>query len=257
VASSLEGTTYAASKAFDGNTSTRWSSQFADPQWVYVDLGAAYNVDRVKLVWEAASSKAYLVQVSLDATNWTTIYSTATSTGGIQDLTGLAGVGRYVRMYGQSRNTVYGHSLWEMQVYGTAASTTGTVNLALNKAAVASSLEGGTYAASKAFDGNTSTRWSSQFADPQWVYVDLGARYNVSRVKLIWEAAYSTSYKIQVSNDATMWTDIYSTASGKGGTVDLSSVTGVGRYVRMYGSARGTVYGHSLWEMEVYGTAGQ
>lgn len=258
VASTAEGTNFAASNAFDGNATTRWSSQFADPQWVYVDLGANYNVNQVKLTWESAYAKSFMVQVSTDKTNWTTIYSTSASTGGIQDLTGLMGVGRYVRMYGQSRATVWGYSLWEMEVYGTLASTTAaTTNIALNKTATASSVQGTTYSAPYAFDGKTTTRWSSKFADPQWVQVDLGAKYNVSRVKLLWEAAYAASYKIQVSNDGSTWTDIYSTTSGKGGSVDLTSVTGVGRYVRMYGLSRGTPWGYSLWEMEVYGSPWQ
>jgi len=45
----------------------------------------------------------------------------------------------------------------------------GTTNVALNQPASASSYENqGAYPASAAFDGNTGTRWSSVFADPQW-----------------------------------------------------------------------------------------
>jgi beta-glucosidase len=32
-------------------------------------------------------------------------------------------------------------------------------------------------------------------------------------------------------------------------------VTGTGRYIRMYGTARATQYGYSLWEFQVYPTA--
>ena len=45
------------------------------------------------------------------------------------------------------------------------------------------------------------------------------------------------------------------TTTGAGGTQTLN-VTGTGRYVRMYGTARGTGYGYSLWEFKVYGTGG-
>jgi beta-glucosidase len=31
-------------------------------------------------------------------------------------------------------------------------------------------------------------------------------------------------------------------------------VSGSGRYVRMYGTQRGTQYGYSLWEFQVYGS---
>jgi len=33
-------------------------------------------------------------------------------------------------------------------------------------------------------------------------------------------------------------------------------LSGSGRYVRMNGTARGTAYGYSLFEMQVYGTTG-
>ncbi|RPJ26099.1 MAG: discoidin domain-containing protein, partial [Chloroflexi bacterium] len=75
---------------------------------------------------------------------------------------------------------------------------------------------------------------------------------SICRVRLVWEAAYGTSYQIQVSNNATSWTTIYSTTTGNGGTDDLTGLSGSGRYVRMYGTARATGYGYSLWEFEVY-----
>ena len=70
------------------------------------------------LNWEAAYGKAYQIQTSNDATNWTTIYSTTSGTGGVETLN-ISGSGRYVRMYGTQRATQYGYSLWEFQVYGT------------------------------------------------------------------------------------------------------------------------------------------
>ncbi|WP_043723921.1 discoidin domain-containing protein [Kutzneria sp. 744] len=119
-ASSVESTTYAAAKAFDGNlTSTRWASkEGADPQWLQVDLGATHSVTEVKLAWEAAYGKSYTIQTSDDGKAWTTIYTTTTGNGGSDDLTGLAGSGRYVRMNGTARGTSYGYSLYELQVYG-------------------------------------------------------------------------------------------------------------------------------------------
>jgi hypothetical protein len=76
-ASSLENATVPATAATDGNTGTRWSSAFPDPQWIQVDLGATATISQVVLQWEAAYGKAFQVQVSPDATNWTSIYSTS------------------------------------------------------------------------------------------------------------------------------------------------------------------------------------
>ncbi|MFD0670877.1 DUF5722 domain-containing protein [Cohnella sp. GCM10027633] len=114
-------TTYTANKAVDSHLNTRWSSAYSDPQWLQVDLGSTYSIDRVVLNWEAAYAKAFQIQVSNNATAWTTIYSTSTGTGGIQDLTGLSGSGRYIRMYGTQRvnpASDWGYSLWDFQVYG-------------------------------------------------------------------------------------------------------------------------------------------
>ncbi|GGO83873.1 discoidin domain-containing protein [Wenjunlia tyrosinilytica] len=130
------------------------------------------------------------------------------------------------------------------------------VLLSQGKAATTSSVESSSYPASAAFDGNlTSTRWASkEGVDPQWLRVDLGATANISRVKLTWEAAYGKAYTIQTSPDGTTWTTVYSTTSGNGATDDLTGLTGTGRYVRVNGTARGTAYGYSLYEMQVYGT---
>ena len=133
------------------------------------------------------------------------------------------------------------------------AATCGTTNIALNRPATASSLENSGFPASNAVDGNTGTRWSSAFSDPQWLEVDLGSTQSICQVTLNWEAAYATAFQIQTSNDNSTWTTIYSTTTGTGGTQTLS-VTGSGRYIRMYGTARATPYGYSLWEFQVFTT---
>jgi len=60
----------------------------------------------------------------------------------------------------------------------------GTTNVALNKPVTASSIEDAPRAAANAVDGNTTTRWGSQFSDPQWIYVDLGSTQSICRVEL-------------------------------------------------------------------------
>lgn len=296
-------------EAVDGNTNTRWASaQGIDPQWIYVDLGATTSISNVTLRWETAAAAAFQIQVSNDAANWTSIYSTTSGTGGTQTLA-VSGSGRYVRMLGTARTTGYGYSLWEFEIYNTATPTItstptktatptntytatvstpthtktftptvtathtlpvitptfsstptatgtqaacGTSNVALGKAATASSNENGGTTPNLAVDGITGTRWSSAFSDPQWLQIDLGSTQNICRVKLTWETAYGKAYQIQVSNNASAWTTIYNTATGDGAIDDLTNLVGSGRYIRMYGTTRATGYGYSLWEMEVY-----
>jgi hypothetical protein len=142
---------------------------------------------------------------------------------------------------------------FQLTVQGSGGGT--PVLLSQGRPATASSLESSSFPASAAFDGNlTSTRWASkEGADPQWLQVDLGAPVTVSHVTLTWEAAYAKAYTIQTSADGQTWTTIYTTTTGNGATDDLTALSGTGRYVRMNGTARGTSYGYSLYEMQVYG----
>jgi hypothetical protein len=119
VASSTENGSFPASSAFDGNQGTRWSSQFSDPQWIQVDLGSAQSICGVQLRWETAFGRAYQIQTSPDAATWTTIFSTSSGPGGVENLT-VTGSGRFVRMFGTTRGTVWGYSLWEFAVFTTA-----------------------------------------------------------------------------------------------------------------------------------------
>ncbi|MGI5229072.1 discoidin domain-containing protein [Actinoallomurus sp. CA-142502] len=253
VASSVENAVTTAAAAVDGDTSTRWSSVASDPQWLQVDLGASATVSQVVLNWETAYATAFQIQVSGDANTWTTVYSTTTGTGGTQTLN-VTGSGRYVRMYGTARATQYGYSLWEFQVYGTSGSAPppSTTPISAFKQVTASSTEGGN-APAAALDGRTTTRWSSLYTDNEWLQVDLGGAATISGATLIWENAYATGYHIDVSDNGTSWSTIYTTTTGKGGTENLD-LSGKGRYIRFYGTKRATGYGYSLWEFQVFGT---
>jgi hypothetical protein len=121
-ASSTENGGTPAANAVDGNNGTRWSSAFADPQWIRVDLGATATVSRVVLRWEGAYARAFTLQTSADGNAWTTVHTTTNGTGGVQDLA-VAGSGRYVRLHATQRATQWGVSVWEFQVYGVGGST--------------------------------------------------------------------------------------------------------------------------------------
>jgi hypothetical protein len=109
--------------------------------------------------------------------------------------------------------------------------------------------------AANAVDGDPGTRWASGWSDPQWLEVDLGAMDTIHKVLLDWEAAYARAFRIQVSANGRTWRTIYATTTGTGGAQALN-VAGHGQYVRVYGTARATRYGYSLWEFQVYGTPG-
>jgi|HubBroStandDraft_1064217.scaffolds.fasta_scaffold12176_5 hypothetical protein len=123
--------------AIDGLLTTRWESvDGVDPQWLIVDFGALAFVDEVDVLWEAACASDYTLDVSMDGMTWMTIPN-GTVTGNTQaaNMPGdpptpptdwsaavvsknLHAVGRYLRVDGTTRCTVYGYSIWEMRAYG-------------------------------------------------------------------------------------------------------------------------------------------
>jgi beta-glucosidase len=134
--------------------------------------------------------------------------------------------------------------------------TSTSANLALNKPVTVSSTENAGTPGSGAVDGNLTTRWASAAADPQWVYVDLGATYTISRVKITWEPAYAKDYQIQTASVAAgPWTTIKTVTGNVGLINDNAGLSGSGRFVRIYGTARATGYGYSIFELEVYNTS--
>jgi beta-glucanase (GH16 family) len=264
-ASSSEQAAFAPGAAVDGDTGTRWSSAFSDSQWLQVDLGGAQAISQVRLDWEAAYAKAFALQTSNDGTTWTPAYTTTTGTGGDVTLA-VTATARYVRLSATQRATQYGYSLWEFQVFGGGGTTpppNGDALLSYRKPGVASSdqddVNCGHCTEASAFDDDPATRWATSsttgWVDPGWIYVDLGASAEIHKVVLQWDPAYAVAYQIQVSADALNWTPIYSTTTGKGFKETLT-VSGTGRYVRMYGTARSNGYGYSLWEFQVWGTGG-
>jgi hypothetical protein len=124
--------------------------------------------------------------------------------------------------------------------------------LSIGKPVTVSSTEGPDLAGEYAVDGSLQTRWGSAFSDPQDITVDLEAVVDIGGVVLEWEAAYGKEYTIDLSDDGTMWDEMYHETDGDGGT-DVIPLEDSARYVRLSGIRRGTEWGYSLWEFSVYG----
>ncbi|MGW0829060.1 discoidin domain-containing protein [Streptomyces prunicolor] len=217
-ASSTDGDDHAAGNVTDGDPGTRWSSAYADDQWIRVDLGSVQSLDGVDLTWEQAYAKSYLVQVSADNATWTDAASVDNSAVPLPFNNGNASLqvedfaartARYVRINCGLRNTSWGNSLWSLGVIDSAVPGT---DLALRQKTTAST-EDPDHPAAHATDGDTSTRWSSEYEDHQWIQVDLGAAKRFDRVAILWESAYPKTYVIQVSDDGDTWTDVKSVSN--------------------------------------------
>ena len=103
--------------ATDGDLTTRWGSRHQDGEWVEVDLQQCYLLDSVRLYWEAAYATSYEILVSNDAVTYQSVYSTTTGVGGNVSIP-VSASGRYIKILCHARNTGYGVSLWEIEVYG-------------------------------------------------------------------------------------------------------------------------------------------
>lgn len=101
-------------------------------------------------------------------------------------------------------------------------------------------------------DGNTYTRWGSEWKNDQWVVIDLAGQYTIDAFTLNWEAAYGISYEIQVSNDNKNWKRVYVESNGDGGIDEFSIKPVTARYVKNVGLEAATPWGFSLWEFAVY-----
>jgi hypothetical protein len=174
-------------------------------------------------------------------------------------------------------NSGYKFSSWNGNLSGTINPTTITMNanksvtanftvapvtdIAQGKATTASSNEASSsdYSGTPAsvVDGNSSTRWSSLWSDQQWITVDLGSVCSINRIYLNWETASAKNYVIQTSNDHLTWTTVLTKTNMPTGPRidDLTGLSAAGRYVNIYGTARNTTYGYSLFDFKVYGSS--
>ena len=266
--SSTERGDLSAAAAIDHNQGTRWGSGFTDNEWLTLDFGKSETINRVRIDWENAHATHYLLQVSEDNREWKTIKTVDNSQGGTEDMTGLSGQGRYLRVQGVKRSTQYGYSILEIQAYTGGSETTPTpepepteptpVPVDPTKPGVvikpvlatSSAVENAGMAAPMAIDGKLNTRWTSSFENGAWIQFDFGVKTPIGYMKLQWENAYGKQYVLQTSDDGQNWTPLRHVENGQGGTEEFFNLGANARFIRLQGVQRATNYGYSLFEVE-------
>lgn len=232
----------------DASGVVTWMSQSAYPSFVwqtydyYYDLNGAYwgvkkASEPLHIQWSYADNSVKVVNSSGQS------YSKLKAIATVYDLKG-----KKLKTYAQSLNSASNTAKesFVMDLYTIAD------NLAYNKPVTASSTANEAGAPAQITDGNAGSRWSTNYEDNQWVYVDLGKTEQISQVVIEWEAAYAKAYKIQVSEDAKTWKDVHVENGSDGGTDRITFSKTNGRYVRMYALKRATEFGVSIYEFEVY-----
>ncbi|HUU14411.1 MAG TPA: discoidin domain-containing protein, partial [Terriglobia bacterium] len=95
-----------------------WMSAGLGEEWVYVDLGADFEFDRIVLYWIARAAEGF-VQVSDDARDWKDIQPLPGGTDLTDDLKLARPTrGRYVRVLMKRPTSPDGYILSEIEVYG-------------------------------------------------------------------------------------------------------------------------------------------
>ena len=100
-----------------------------------------------------------------------------------------------IRIDMMKRATDFGYSLLEVEAYGP---DTGNINLVAGGTATATTAQDDENCrecfADKVIDGDMTTRWASDWVDPQWLEIILPESQVVNRIVLKWETAYAKEY---------------------------------------------------------------
>lgn len=108
--------------ATDGDYETRWVSHDGEnikEEYITVDLGEITDINNVKIYWEAARAKNYNIEVSNDGQTFKTIkeIKDMSHTQLMDDVTFDLIQARYVKIHCLIPETIYGYSIYELEVY--------------------------------------------------------------------------------------------------------------------------------------------
>jgi hypothetical protein len=113
----------------------------------------------------------------------------------------------------------------------------------------------GDHSAPLARDGNPATLWESIGEDDQWWALDFGKSTAFNHVRLSWGEGFGRVYRIQSSDDGTVWTTVAVVANGNGGEEEVRFSKTTSRLMRVLGVERGSadvlLQGFSLAEVLV------
>ncbi len=129
-------------------------------------------------------------------------------------------------------------------------------DIARGKTAISCHHESTSLTPDKALDGSSSSRFAAggACAHDTWYILDLGNNYDLSRVRINWEAAHPSAYVLEISKDGQIFTEM-KTVNGAGAGWNETAVSGMGRFLRIREVTRALPqYGFSMWDLEVYGT---
>ena len=228
--------------AADQDLYTRWSSVFENDQWWQVDFGRAHMLHNTAIHWEDAYAAAYRVAISTDGESWTEVHAEESGKPGLRLVSFPPQLARYVRIDCERRGTEWGFSILDVEF-----------NAPEPPRMIATASSGtGDYAARYAVDGDTATRWSSNFGDSEWWQAEFEEPQFLAGMKILWETAFAEKYEIAVSDDGQKWKTVYDVLEGDGQTDILFFAPVRAKFLRIVCKQRGTGWGNSIWEIEFF-----
>jgi len=107
--------------------------------------------------------------------------------------------------------------------------------------------------AKNAIDGKVSTQWASDLGEPQNIMLDLGREIAADKLIITWGSSHASSYNIEVSLNGSLWTGVFSTESGRGGTETVTFPLSKTRYIKLTLLKNDGAEGFKIREISVYG----
>lgn len=132
--------------------------------------------------------------------------------------------------------------------------TTVKENLSLNKITTSSG-SSSSLISNNSVDGDKSdkkSRWSSNVSNDAWMQVDLGKSKYIDEVRIFWDEAYGTKYKILLSEDGINYNEIFNEENGTNGFDLIKFKPTKARYVKFQGVQSAKSNGYSFLEFEIY-----
>jgi hypothetical protein len=110
---------YRAVYAVDGDRGTRWASSSGRPgEYLQIDLGRATAVGPLRIRWEHAYARDYVVLGSLDGVAWESWHQRTGGEGGEETVPDRGGVARYLRIVCNAPGPFGLYSIWEVSFEG-------------------------------------------------------------------------------------------------------------------------------------------
>jgi hypothetical protein len=194
-----------APNAVDGNMSTRWGSEFSDPQWIQLELAEPRIISGMMIYWETAFAEDYKILLSVDGKDWKQVFEVKGADGKTDDIYFKPQKAKYIKIICDKRATSWGASIFEIKLKGP-----GEVPLIAASSGDASQV-------SNIMDGDISTCWSTNDKGNQWVAIDLKEIKPAGGFHIRWGKNYAQNYEILTSTDNNSWRKVFKSEKTNGG----------------------------------------